>query len=576
MILFLDDDSNRIKQFRSQVPSATFCRTAQEMISALSKAEGVIDWLFLDHDLGGEVFVDSSLPNTGMEVVRWLERNRKEIVTVVVHSHNPAAARLMTDRLRATGYNVVQVSSLHLRLETLFRSLRDPSLSRNIAGTICENLRQGVGLIILTGESGSDKSYVLQLVSKELEEADIRAILFWDPNLTFVEMLEWTVLVFEGISLSGSTHEKDGQPDAAADAFRTYLMDTVRDGKTVAFLVDDAQNAPLDTLTTLLSLSQEKIDGRHLLQVVLTGLPELEALLDAAPLRDLKGDSPVFLRLPSAPGALGGHGIMGAGTVGDAVLEFPFARSISNEGPEAVEREGHTPGSEGSTDAGDEQGPTVTAPGPDVAGAAKRGQKVLARVLGKITSACSFKRAADTRDAGEAATESNVGDAEKDADKRSAEISADLRGQIDPDRAPQRAIEPSRAIELSIDKEESMNRTENLLKVLKTLQSGSPDLEAAALISEDGLMMESALPQGLDETRVAAMSAAILNLGTRAAVELGRGSVEEVVVRGDHGYAVMVSAGRGVLLLVLANENAKLGLIFFDMREAIKTIRQIL
>jgi predicted regulator of Ras-like GTPase activity (Roadblock/LC7/MglB family) len=52
--------------------------------------------------------------------------------------------------------------------------------------------------------------------------------------------------------------------------------------------------------------------------------------------------------------------------------------------------------------------------------------------------------------------------------------------------------------------------------------------------------------------------------------------VQEVVVRGDQGYAVMIAAGRGVLLLAVANENAKLGLIFFDMREAINAIKRIL
>ncbi len=122
----------------------------------------------------------------------------------------------------------------------------------------------------------------------------------------------------------------------------------------------------------------------------------------------------------------------------------------------------------------------------------------------------------------------------------------------------------------------NMNRTESLAKALKALQTGSPDVEAAALISEDGLMIASALPQNLDETRVAGMTATLLSLGTRAAAELGRGEVEEVIVRGEQGYAVMISAGRGVLLLTVTTEKAKLGLIFFDMRETIGTIRRIL
>ena len=121
-----------------------------------------------------------------------------------------------------------------------------------------------------------------------------------------------------------------------------------------------------------------------------------------------------------------------------------------------------------------------------------------------------------------------------------------------------------------------MSRLDNLNKILKNLQNVSPGVEASALISEDGLMIASALPQDLDETRVAGMTATLLNLGTRAAVELRRGDVREVIVRGEHGYSVMISAGRGALLLVLTNENSKLGLIFFDMREAIKAIRTIL
>lgn len=121
-----------------------------------------------------------------------------------------------------------------------------------------------------------------------------------------------------------------------------------------------------------------------------------------------------------------------------------------------------------------------------------------------------------------------------------------------------------------------MSRLENLTKILKNLQSESPGIEASALISEDGLMIASALSPDLDDTRVGGMTATLLSLGSRAATELRRGEVREVIVRGEEGYAVMISAGRGALVLVLANENTKLGLIFFDVREAIKAINKVL
>lgn len=121
-----------------------------------------------------------------------------------------------------------------------------------------------------------------------------------------------------------------------------------------------------------------------------------------------------------------------------------------------------------------------------------------------------------------------------------------------------------------------MSRVEHLNKILRSLQSGSPDVEAAALISEDGLMIASALPAHVDEARVAGMSATLLSLGTRAAIELERGDVEEVLVRGKDGYAVMVTAGQGTLLLVLASRQAKLGLVFLDMRRAASDVKRVL
>lgn len=121
-----------------------------------------------------------------------------------------------------------------------------------------------------------------------------------------------------------------------------------------------------------------------------------------------------------------------------------------------------------------------------------------------------------------------------------------------------------------------MARTDQLNRILRSLQSSTPDIEASALISDDGLMIASALPQHLDEVRVAGMSSTLLSLGTRAATELERGSLQQVLIRGNKGYAVMVKASEGTMLLVLTTENAKLGLIFLDTSRAVKEIASVL
>ncbi|MCB9542481.1 MAG: roadblock/LC7 domain-containing protein [bacterium] len=121
-----------------------------------------------------------------------------------------------------------------------------------------------------------------------------------------------------------------------------------------------------------------------------------------------------------------------------------------------------------------------------------------------------------------------------------------------------------------------MSRIDNLNKILRSLQTSTPDIEACALLSDDGLMIASALPQHVDETRVAGMTATLASLGTRAATELERGVVEQVMIRGKEGYAVMQNAPSQTLLLVLAGKSAKLGLIFLDMNRATADIGKIL
>jgi predicted regulator of Ras-like GTPase activity (Roadblock/LC7/MglB family) len=121
-----------------------------------------------------------------------------------------------------------------------------------------------------------------------------------------------------------------------------------------------------------------------------------------------------------------------------------------------------------------------------------------------------------------------------------------------------------------------MSRIDSLNKILRTLQSGTPDLEACALISEDGLMIASALPQHVEEVRVAGMSSTLLSLGSRAATELERGDLDQVLIRGKHGYVVMTKASSGTMLLSLTGKDAKLGLIFLDMTRAVDQIEKVL
>jgi predicted regulator of Ras-like GTPase activity (Roadblock/LC7/MglB family) len=112
------------------------------------------------------------------------------------------------------------------------------------------------------------------------------------------------------------------------------------------------------------------------------------------------------------------------------------------------------------------------------------------------------------------------------------------------------------------------SRTELMVDRLRELQSTTPEIEASAVVSVDGLIMASSLPPGVEEDRVSAMSAAMLSLGERISSELGRGMLDQVYVRGTGGYVILMSVGDEAVLTTLVREGAKLGLIFLDMRRS--------
>ena len=122
----------------------------------------------------------------------------------------------------------------------------------------------------------------------------------------------------------------------------------------------------------------------------------------------------------------------------------------------------------------------------------------------------------------------------------------------------------------------SQSRTKQLVDILRKMQVSSPDIEASAIVSVDGLSIASALPQEIEEDRVSAMSAAMLSLGERIAGELGRGGLEQVYIKGEKGFVVLMAVGEEAVLTALASEKAKLGLIFLDMGRAVEDLEKLI
>jgi uncharacterized protein len=117
---------------------------------------------------------------------------------------------------------------------------------------------------------------------------------------------------------------------------------------------------------------------------------------------------------------------------------------------------------------------------------------------------------------------------------------------------------------------------EKLSLVLQNFVSGTSDVQGAALVTPDGLPLSSTLPGAMDEERVSAMSAAMLSLGERIGQELARGGIERIYVEGDKGYGILTSCGDDAVLLVLADQKAKQGILMLEIKRIVSEIKQIL
>ncbi|MHA1479918.1 MAG: roadblock/LC7 domain-containing protein [Candidatus Thorarchaeota archaeon] len=122
----------------------------------------------------------------------------------------------------------------------------------------------------------------------------------------------------------------------------------------------------------------------------------------------------------------------------------------------------------------------------------------------------------------------------------------------------------------------SQTRGDTLEGVLNELQGSIPEIEACAIVSVEGLPIVSALPTDVDEAKVAAMTAAMLTLGEKAAMELGKGEFKQVIIEGKEGWLLAIQAGLNACLTVSTTSQAKLGLIFLDMKRAADKIVEMI
>ncbi|WP_052494280.1 AAA family ATPase [Nitrosospira sp. NpAV] len=141
------------------------------------------------------------------------------------------------------------------------------------------------GIIKLTGESGSGKTALCQVLMKRLP-AGMKTFYLDRQNMSRDELFHSVAreLKFE---LAESAMIEARTIVAMCD-LQNALIEKYADGKQVVLLVDEAHTLPVETLEALRLLYELESSHHKLLQIILFGRPELEHTLALPPMRQLK------------------------------------------------------------------------------------------------------------------------------------------------------------------------------------------------------------------------------------------------------------------------------------------------
>lgn len=112
--------------------------------------------------------------------------------------------------------------------------------------------------------------------------------------------------------------------------------------------------------------------------------------------------------------------------------------------------------------------------------------------------------------------------------------------------------------------------------ILRQMSIDTPGLDGSALVSSDGLIVASVLSEKTDSNRFGAMCATLLALASRAAEEIDRGMLRQVILDGVNGPMLLTYAGRDSVLALAAQPNANLGRLILDAGKAAEQIAKLI
>lgn len=148
--------------------------------------------------------------------------------------------------------------------------------------TLYYGVRKHKGIVALTGEVGTGKTLLLRcLLNLIADSSDISCIYLFTPPLKREDFLQ-ALLLNLGLPVTNRS-----VPEMQHDLY-SFLLTQREHQHTTALIIDEAQLLSHEVLEEVRLLSNYETNNDKLLQIVLSGQPEFDDLLDSTELRQLK------------------------------------------------------------------------------------------------------------------------------------------------------------------------------------------------------------------------------------------------------------------------------------------------
>ena len=148
-----------------------------------------------------------------------------------------------------------------------------------------------VGFVELTGEVGTGKTTLLRTFLSRLDSSGHRTALVFNPCLSSLELLKSVNREY------GLSYESESRVDLL-QALNDFLLEQKAAGRSVVLVMDEAQNLSPEVLEQIRLISNLETETDKLIQIVLSGQPELLFVLAREELRQLNQRITVRYHLP--------------------------------------------------------------------------------------------------------------------------------------------------------------------------------------------------------------------------------------------------------------------------------------